>query len=250
MLRNIYDALMSTEEQKPKAFGYIRVSTNEEKQALGTESQRQKIVDYCKKNGLDLIEIVIDEISGGRKFTMRESNSKIQKMVEKGVKHLVSLKLDRLFRVASDGLNQFEAWDKVGLKVHLVDMKIDTSEMIGKFMLTQFLAVAELERSTIKNRIVSALEVKKKRGEALGRWRTFGFDIVEGKIQVNEEELKILEDAIERIESRQTTQTKVAEEFNQRGIKPVRGGKWNQAMISKTFSKFREIRGRLARVES
>ena len=45
-------------------------------------------------------------------------------------KHVVGLKLDRLFRDAADALAQTRAWDKAGIALHLCDMgggSVDTS---------------------------------------------------------------------------------------------------------------------------
>ena len=50
---------------RPQAVGYIRVSTTEQVSGFGLDVQERAIRDYCKANGLRLVEIFRDEGQSG-----------------------------------------------------------------------------------------------------------------------------------------------------------------------------------------
>lgn len=47
------------------AVGYVRVSTQEQVEGFGLDSQRKAIRDYCKQHDLRLVRIVADEGQSG-----------------------------------------------------------------------------------------------------------------------------------------------------------------------------------------
>ena len=52
---------------RPKAIGYIRVSTNRQAEnGYGLDAQRDQIPRYCESNGLDLVALIPDVMSGKR----------------------------------------------------------------------------------------------------------------------------------------------------------------------------------------
>jgi len=80
------------------------------------------------------------------------------------IPHQSLLKLDCLFRNASDALHTTEAWDKQGISLHFVDMggmAVDTSSAMGRMMLTMLAGFAQFERDLCADRTKSALKHKK-----------------------------------------------------------------------------------------
>ncbi len=86
-------------------------------------------------------------------------------MVRKGeVRHVISLKLDRLFRSAVDALSTTAEWDKSGIALHLVDMggqSLNTGSAMGRMMLTMMAGFAQFERDLTAERTTAALAHKK-----------------------------------------------------------------------------------------
>ena len=72
-------------------------------------------------------------------------------LVARKAKHVVAMKLDRLFRDAADALNQTKAWDKAGSPLHLVDMGGQTLKRFGHGAVfpAMMAGFAELERNLI-----------------------------------------------------------------------------------------------------
>ena len=101
------------------------------------------------------------------------------------VKRIVAMKLDRITRNVREFLatvDQLKAWH---CDFVLVKESFDTSTPHGRFALTMFAAMAELEASTITERVMSGKQQKAKSGGFNGAPEPFGYDYQEGKFMVN-----------------------------------------------------------------
>ena len=137
-------------------IGYVRVSTSEQ------NTLRQEVM--MKELGVD--EIYIDKMSG--KNTNRPQLKAMLDYVRKGDTVIVS-QISRFARNTKDLLDLVE---KLHIKeVEFVSRKeaIDTTTPTGKFMLTIFGAVAELEREYILQRQREGIEIAKEQGKYKGR---------------------------------------------------------------------------------
>ena len=137
-------------------IGYVRVSTSEQ------NTLRQEVM--MKELGVD--EIYIDKMSG--KNTNRPQLKAMLDYVRKGDTVIVS-EISRFARNTKDLLDLVE---KLHIKeVEFVSRKeaIDTTTPTGKFMLTIFGAVAELEREYILQRQREGIEIAKEQGKYKGR---------------------------------------------------------------------------------
>jgi site-specific DNA recombinase len=105
-----------------KALGYIRVSTADQSTSL--EVQTQKIQDYCKFRGIELIHIYTDEnVSGGKPFYQRAGGAEANNMlINTDVKTIICIKPDRLFRSVKDALITVDDWAENGIALHIVDL--------------------------------------------------------------------------------------------------------------------------------
>ena len=88
-------------------------------------------------------------MSGTISLAQRLGGNKFFSSVGKGkkIQHVIALKLDRLFRDASDCLVQTKLWDKTGIGLHLLDMggqSINTASATGRMFLTMSAGFAEL----------------------------------------------------------------------------------------------------------
>ena len=82
---------------------------------------------------------------------------------------LVVTKLDRLARNTVEGIQIVEDLFKRNVAVHVLNVGLLENTSMGKFFLTTLLAVAEMERNTILERMNSGKEVAKARAEAEGK---------------------------------------------------------------------------------
>lgn len=54
-----------------RAVAYLRVSTTKEQQELGVEAQRQAIESWAKREGVEVVAVYAEEISGGAALEKR-----------------------------------------------------------------------------------------------------------------------------------------------------------------------------------
>ena len=163
------------------AIGYVRVSTEEQaNEGVSVGAQIAAIRAYAAMRGLHLVDVVVDAgVSGGKPLSARDGGGRVLEMVRaKKVVAVISYKLDRLFRDASDCLGVTSSWDRAGVALHLVDMggqAIDTSTAMGRFFLTVMAGAAEMERNLVRERTRAAMQHKKAKGEYTGGRVPFGF---------------------------------------------------------------------------
>lgn len=137
-------------------IGYIRVSTVEQ------NTIRQETL----MEALGVDEIYMDKVSG--KNTNRPELQKMLHYVRKGDTVIVE-SISRFARNTKDLLELVEQLTEKEVEFISRKESIDTSTPAGKFMLTIFAAVAELEREYILQRQREGIAEAKKQGKYQGR---------------------------------------------------------------------------------
>ena len=140
-------------------IGYIRVSTQEQ------NTIRQEVL--MKELSVD--EVYIDRMSG--KNTSRPELQKMMEYVRRGDTVIVE-SISRFARNTRDLLELVERLSEKGVEFVSKKEAIDTTTPTGKFMLTIFGAVAELEREYILQRQREGIAIAKEQGKYTGRKAT------------------------------------------------------------------------------
>lgn len=137
-------------------IGYIRVSTAEQ------NTVRQEVL----MQELGVHEIYIDKTSG-----KSANRPELQRMMTY-VRHGDTVIVESISRFARNTKDLLELVEQLAAKgVEFVSRKeaIDTTTPTGKFMLTIFAAVAELEREYLLQRQREGIDIAKKNGVYKGR---------------------------------------------------------------------------------
>lgn len=137
-------------------IGYVRVSTAEQ------NTMRQEIL--LKEFGVD--ELFIDKASG--KSTDRPELKRMLTYVRQGDTVIVE-SISRFARNTRDLLELIEQLTAKHVEFISKKEAIDTTTPTGKFMLTIFGAVAELERDYILQRQYEGIAIAKEQGKYKGR---------------------------------------------------------------------------------
>lgn len=137
-------------------IGYVRVSSAEQNTARQEALMEQLGVD----------EVYIDRVSG--KDTNRPELRKMMEYVRRGDTVIVE-SISRFARNTRDLLELTERLNEKGVEFVSQKEAIDTATPTGKFMLTVFAAIAELEREYIRQRQREGIEIAKARGVYKGR---------------------------------------------------------------------------------
>ena len=137
-------------------IGYVRVSTKEQNTARQEELMKS----------LGVGKIYIDRMSG--KDTNRPALLEMMGFVREGDVVIVE-GISRFARNTKDLLELTEQLNDKQVQFISQKEKLDTSMPAGKFMLTIFGAVAELEREYIRQRQREGIEIAKEQGKYKGR---------------------------------------------------------------------------------
>ena len=137
-------------------IGYVRVSTKEQNTARQEELMKS----------LDVDKVYIEKMSG--RNTERPFLQEMMNFVREGD----SVVVESISRFARNTKDLLELTEELNNKhVQFISQKenIDTNTPAGKFMLTIFGAVAELEREYIRQRQKEGIEIAKEQGKYKGR---------------------------------------------------------------------------------
>lgn len=163
--------------------GYLRVSTLEQaNEGSSLDTQRSQILGYCQMKGWGSPELYVEEgVSGSVEFAERPMGGRLLAQVQKG-DNIVIPKLDRGFRNCADAIATLDRLEKIGASLHLLDLGGNVGRDGVSRMVFQILsAVAEMERSRIRERIREVKADMKARGKHHGGMRPFGYDVVDGR---------------------------------------------------------------------
>ena len=136
--------------------GYIRCSTAEQNEA-------RQLVMMKEQNAEKLF---VDKASG--KNTDREAFKEMMKFVRSGDIVIVE-SISRIARNTRDLLAIISELTEKGVEFISLKESIDTTTPQGRFMLTVFGALAELERESILERQREGIEIAKSEGKYKGR---------------------------------------------------------------------------------
>ena len=146
---------------------YYRVSTDDQMH----DSQVEHCRNWCRLNGYEVVEYR-DVASGST--TARKGLDKLMEDVRAGkLQAVVCYKLDRLGRSLAHLIQTTAEFKKHGAAFICTSQNIDTraSSPSGVFQMQLLGAVAEFERSLIRERTKAGIDASKERARALGiRW--------------------------------------------------------------------------------
>lgn len=216
-------------------MAYVRVST-EEQAAFGVSvaDQRERVAAYARLQGLELVEIIVDEgVSGGKPLGTREGGQRLLALMrQEKIGAVIATKLDRLFRDASDALTVTRQWDKAGVALHLIDaggQAINTASAMGRMFLSMMAAFAELERNLIAERTANALAHKRAKARRYCR-HVYGFDVIDGGLVPNTDEQAALR-SIRAWRDAGLSLRAIAGKLNDDGVGTKTGKVWHAATV-------------------
>jgi len=157
-------------------FGYSRVSTTKQADdGISIDVQEDQIRSYAKLNKLNVDLWIRDKgVSGSVELGERKQGKTLLQKLKAG-DVVICAKLDRMFRSARDALNMLEELKISGVALHFIDLGGSVSNGIGQLVFTILSAVAEQERTRIRERITEAKHRLRKEGKYQGGKVAFGY---------------------------------------------------------------------------
>jgi site-specific DNA recombinase len=230
------------------AIGYVRVSTQEQADhGISLDAQEARIRAYATLRGLDLVAVVTDAGVSAGKYTLeeRDGGARVLAAVHRGaVRHVIALKLDRLFRNTIDCLTTVHAWDTAGASLHLIDMggaSLDTASAMGRMFLTMAAGFAEMERNLTAERTAAALARKREKGEKTGGSVPFGYTVQAGadgtRRLVPEPQEQAALTLMQALHRQGYSLRAIVAELDRRGMPAKDGGRWHAKSVARILGR-------------
>lgn len=190
---------MKTRKEEPKehipkvAALYCRVSTSNQAQGdySSLDAQESKLRDYCKLHEIQVYKVYRDTRTGST-LEREELTRLLEEAASGKFNQILVTKLDRLSRSIRDFQNLHGQLQEYGIDVVAVTQHLDMSTFSGRFMRDILIAFAEFERNMIAERTVEKMLAQAEQGKHGGGITILGYDLVDKKLIVNEEEAKLV----------------------------------------------------------
>lgn len=167
---------------------YARVSTvRQAEEGFSLDDQRNRLSLYCQAQGWNLSpdHVYVDGGESGTTLDRKEFNRMIAAARSGQVRRIVAMKLDRIARNVRSFLAIVDELQTLGCDLVLLKESFDTSTPHGRFALTMFAAMAELEIATITERMMSGKRQKASEGGFCGGYAPACYDRIDGRFEVN-----------------------------------------------------------------
>jgi len=160
---------MDSRNSTPRVALYARVSTKNNGQ--DPETQLVALREYAKARGFEVFHEYVDVGISGAKEKRPALNRLMDHARKRRFDAVLVARFDRFARSTRHLVLALDEFNALGVDFISLSESIDTSTPMGKLVYTVIAAVAELERSLIRERVIMGLQRAKAQGKILGRPR-------------------------------------------------------------------------------
>ena len=178
-------------KEKIKVYLYTCVSTTMQIDGYSLDAQKTKMKAFCDYNEYEIAGEYEDAGKSGKSIEGRVSFNQMMEDIKSGkdgVSYVLVFKLSRFGRNAADVLATLQVMQDFGVNLICVEDGIDSSKDAGKLMISVLSAVAEIERENIRVQTMEGRMQKAREGKWNGGFAPYGYSLIDGKLEVNEEE--------------------------------------------------------------
>ena len=178
-------------QEKTKVYIYTRVSTAMQIDGYSPDAQKARMKAYADFNDYQIVGEYEDAGKSGKSIEGRASFCRMMEDIKSGkdgVAYVLVFKLSRFGRNAADVLSTLQVMQDFGVNLICVEDGIDSSKDAGKLMISVLSAVAEIERENIRVQTMEGRIQKAREGRWNGGFAPYGYRLVDGVLQINEDE--------------------------------------------------------------
>lgn len=179
------------DKKKVKVYTYTRVSTTMQIDGYSLDAQKSRMKAFAEYNDYEIVREYEDAGKSGKSIEGRVQFSQMMDDIKEGkdgVSYVLVFKLSRFGRNAADVLSTLQIMQDFGVNLICVEDGIDSSKDAGKLMISVLSAVAEIERENIRVQTMEGRIQKAREGKWNGGFAPYGYQLVDGKLEINEEE--------------------------------------------------------------
>jgi DNA invertase Pin-like site-specific DNA recombinase len=218
---------------RPRALGYVRVSTDEQTRGYGLDAQERAIRDYCRAERLRLVDVLCDEaLSGSNGLEQRAGLAEALAILEAGGSDvLVVARLDRLARDLLVQETVIERLARRGCAVRSAAEPDVTSDDPTRVLVRQVLgAIAQYERGVIRGRMLAGKAAKGAQGGYTGGQPRYGTR-AENRELVTHDEEAVVADRARSLRDAGYSYRAICQMLEAEGLGPRRADHWQAAVI-------------------
>ncbi len=181
--------------EKIKVYTYTRVSTTMQTDGYSLDAQKARMKAYADYNDYEIVSTYEDAGKSGKSIEGRLEFNRMMEDIKSGkdgVSFVLVFKLSRFGRNAADVLSTLQVMQDFGVNLICVEDGIDSSKDAGKLMISVLSAVAEIERENIRVQTMEGRIQKAREGKWNGGFAPYGYQLIDGKLQINEEEAEAI----------------------------------------------------------
>ena len=228
---------MPGKKKKQKCYIYTRVSTAMQVDGFSLDAQRERLLQAAKYHDLSVVREFSDAGFSGKNTTGRPQFTEMMRLIRNGnpdgVGYVLVFKLSRFARNAADVLLNLEIMESADVALISADEGIDSSGSAGRLVISVLAAVAEIERSNIRDQSRAGRQQKAREGSWNGGPAPLGYKIVRdengrnGHLAIEESEAELVRLIFDRYVRGGMGFAGVAKWLNENGYRRTvrRGGK-------------------------
>lgn len=159
------------------------------------DAQKARMKAYADYNDYEIVGTYEDAGKSGKSIEGRLEFNRMMEDIKSGkdgVSFVLVFKLSRFGRNAADVLSTLQVMQDFGVNLICVEDGIDSSKDAGKLMISVLSAVAEIERENIRVQTMEGRIQKAREGKWNGGFAPYGYQLIDGKLQINEEEAEAI----------------------------------------------------------
>ena len=146
-----------------RAVVYSRVSTSDQDAQMQVDELKQA----AKNRGWEITGEYTDTISGSLEGPERRQMMQDAMLGKFDV--VMVWRFDRFARSAKDLLLALDQLNDLGIRFVSIKEALDSTSISGRLVMTVLGAVADMEKSVIRERIVAGIERRRRQGKPIGR---------------------------------------------------------------------------------
>jgi len=211
-------------KEKVKVYLYTRVSTAMQVDGYSLEAQKSRMKAFAEYNDYQIVGEYEDAGKSGKSIEGRLQFNQMMEDIKSGkdgVSFVLVFKLSRFGRNAADVLSTLQVMQDFGVNLICVEDGIDSSKDAGKLMISVLSAVAEIERENIRVQTMEGRIQKAREGKWNGGFAPYGYQLVDGKLEINEEEAVAIRTIYEQYVNTDIGANGIAKYLETHGIRKI-----------------------------
>ena len=202
---------------------YVRVSTDEQAgRGYSVRDQEQKLLNYCKINDLNVLEIFREDYSA-KTFNRPEFKKLLAycKKNKKSIHQLLFIKWDRFSRNTTESYRMLGVFNQLAIQVNAIEQPLDLSIPEQGLMLAVYFSIPEVENHRRSLNVIAGMRRALKEGRYVGnapRGYSNGIDASKKPILIPNEDSKYIKQAFELIAKGIFNQREVIKKLKEDGF--------------------------------